>query len=190
MATSPFEIIAGPADVYIGPVGEAFPDVDTAPVGNWVTLGETEGGVKVVHNQSVEMLYTDQNTGPRKAIRSQEGLSIEFALAELSLETYATALNDATVTPNSNGSLAGTTRSMALYQHVDVAEYALLVRGPSPYMDAFMDYRVPVVIQMGEPTLSFVKNDKAVFEVKWMAMVDPNAAAVEDRFGALVAQDT
>lgn len=190
MATSPFEIIAGPADVYIGPVAEPFPKVDADPAGNWVSLGETEGGVKVTHNQSIQMLYTDQNTGPRKAIRDQEGLTIEFDLAELTLETYATALNDATVTPASGDSNSGTTRSMSMYQHVDVAEFTLLVRGPSPYMDAFMDYRVPVVIQMGEPTLSFVKNDKAVFAVKWMALVDPNAAAVEDRFGALVAQDT
>lgn len=190
MATSPFEIIAGPADVYIAPVGETFPNVDDDPAGNWLTLGETEGGVKVTHNQTVDMLYTDQNTGPRKAIRSAEGLTIEFDLAELTLETYATALNDATVTANSGDSGSGTTRSMTVYQHVDVAEFALLVRGPSPYMDAFLDYRVPVVIQTGEPTLSFVKNDKAVFAVKWMALVDPNAATVADRFGQLVAQDT
>lgn len=190
MATSPFEIIAGPADVYIAATGETFPDVDVDPAGGWLSLGETEGGVKVTHNQSIEMLYTDQNTGPRKAIRSQEGLSIEFSLAELTLETYAKAMNDATVTNASGDSFAGTTRSMALYQHVDVAEFTLLVRGPSPYMDAFMDYRVPVVIQMGEPTLSFVKNDKAVFAVKFMALVDPDASTTEDRFGALVAQDT
>ena len=189
MATSPFQIIAGPADVYIAPLATAFPDVDDDPPAPWASLGETEGGVKVTHNQSVEMLYTDQNTGPRKAIRSQEGLSIEFALSELTLETYAEALNDATVT---SGIVigTGTARSMTMYQHVDVAEFAFLVRGPSPYMDAFLQYQVPVVIQMGEPTLSFVKNDKAVFEVKYMALVDPDAVDVEDRFGALVAQDT
>lgn len=189
MASSPFEIIAGPADVYIAPASENFPDVDDTPAGNWLSLGETEGGVKVTHNQTVEMLYTDQNTGPRKAIRSQEGLAIEFSLAELTLETYAKAMNDATVTTGiSIGT--GTARSMAMYQHVDVAEFTFLVRGPSPYMDAFLQYQVPVVIQMGEPTLSFVKNDKAVFAVKFMALVDPDAVAVEDRFGALVAQDT
>jgi hypothetical protein len=197
MATSPFEIIAGPASVYVAPTGSAFPNPDDDPTTDsgaggqhvdWTFLGETEGGVKVTHNQKVDLLYTDQNTGPRKAIRSEEGLGIEFGLAELALETYAIALNAAAVTAGS--ATSGTTRRIPLYQHVDVAEFQFLVKGPSPYMDAFMQYEVPVAIQMGEPTLAFVKNDKSVYATKWVALVDPDAVAVEDRFGHLVAQDS
>jgi hypothetical protein len=191
MATSPFEIIAGPASVYVvlATSFSSFPDVDDDPTDSGFTfLGETEGGVKVTHNQKVDLLYTDQNTGPRKAIRSEEGLAVEFGLAELSLETYAIALNGATV--DTSGTVdSGTTRTIPLYQHVDVTEFAFLVKGPSPYMDAFMQYEVPVAIQMGEPTLAFVKNDKSVYATKWMALVDPDASDVEDRFGHLVAQD-
>jgi len=103
MSTTPFDIIAGPADVYVAAVGATVPGVDKADTDSsfssngWVKLGFTEGGVKAKHTQSVTMLTVDQRTGPVKAIRSAEGLEISVGLAQLTLERYRYALNSALV---------------------------------------------------------------------------------------------
>jgi hypothetical protein len=186
MSTSPFEIIAGPATVYVAPVGEAFPAVNAAPAGNWVSLGDTEGGVTITHDQTVELLRVDQYPGPQKAIRSEEGLMVAFSLANLTLEQYARALNVVTVTTNVGPPHE---REIPLRQGFDVNQRAMLIRGPSPYMDANLQYEVPIVVQTASPSPVFVRDDKAVLDCEWVALEDPNAATAEERFGVLRAQD-
>ena len=190
MATTPFQIIAGPGDVYVAAVGAAFPGVDkpdtdatfTGPP--WTKLGQTDGGVKVKHTQTIELLDADQRTGPVKAIRSAEGLEVTFNIQELTLDKYAKALNNNTVssaaTPNRN--------TLKMYQGLDVTSFALLVRGPSPYGNFFLQYQVPVVVQTEEPEPSFMRDGKATMAFKLVAIEDPNAATSADRFGSIVAQ--
>ncbi len=113
MSTAPYEIIAGPADLWVAPVGETFPDVDDAPAGGWVALGDTEGGVKAKHSQSIELLRTDQSTGPVKAIRSEEMLEISTNLAHLTLENFAYLLNRVTVGTSYGDSAATLTTALA-----------------------------------------------------------------------------
>jgi hypothetical protein len=184
-AQAPFEIIAGPARVYLAPTGTAFPAVNAAPAGAWVDMGMTEGGVTVRHTQNVELITTDQYTAPVKGIRTEEGVEVEFALAELTLERYKWALNNVTVT-----SLAGppATKEIVLYRGVEVSRHACLVRGPSPYLDAFMQYQIPVVIQTDEPEVAFVKDDKSVLQCTFTSLIDLTAATESERFGKLVAQ--
>jgi hypothetical protein len=189
VATSPFEIIAGPATVYLAPTGTAFPLIDAAPSGSWSQLGKTEGGVTVTYDYDIELLMVDQNSGPQKAIRTEEHLIVAFSLAELSLEQYAKALNNATVTDTPPGGGTAGFRFFKTRQGFDVALFAMLVRGPSPYMNAFMQYEIPVVCQTGAPTISFVRDDKSVLELEWEAIEDRAAATDADRFGVLRAQD-
>lgn len=190
MAKTPFNIIAGPAFVYVAPVATAFPSIDTDPPGgSWALLGRTEGGVNVAHNESVTPLRIDQLTGPVKLIRTEETLVITFGLAEIDLEAYAYVLNSATVTDTAAGSGTAGHRAIPLYMGPDVALLAMLVRGPSPYMDAFMQYEVPVVGQTASPTLDFTRTDKAVLKVSWTAIEDPDAVSEATRFGTLRAQD-
>lgn len=185
MATTPFDIIAGPADIWIAPTGEAFPDVDNTPAGNWVSLGRTEGGVTVTHDETIELLRVDQATGPVKAIRSEETLTIEFSLAEITLERYAAVLNDITVT-SAGGPPAIKTIEPRL--GADVSMNALLVRGPSPYMDAPIQYEINQVVQTGSPSPNYVKDDKVVLETEWTVIEDPAAGTAAERFGSIVAQ--
>ena len=177
MATNvkPYEIIAAPANVYVAATGVAFPGINTVmPTAGWSDLGKTEGGVMVRHTQSVEMLSSDQTIAPIKAIRSEESLEIEFALAELTLENYARVLNDATVT-----STGGTEKKLQLYRGTVVNQFALLVRGPSPYGDFNLQYEVPVVVQTEEPEVSFVKDDKAVLSCVFSALDDHATTAAD-----------
>jgi len=188
VAVAPFQIIAGPADVYIAPARTNPVAVhDTTPEeGGWVALGRTEGGVTVRHTQSVEMLMSDQDGAPIKAIRSEEGLEIEFALAELDLETYKYALNDATITTTAKSGSSAGWKEIKLYRGDVVARHALLVRGPSPYMDAQLQYQVPIVVQTEEPEVSFTRDDKAVLNVQFSALYDLDDETAP--FGKLLAQ--
>lgn len=169
--------------------GTAFPLINATPAGTWTLLGNTEGGIGVSHDFSIEMLRVDQKSGPQKAIRTEENLIITFALAELTLEQYAKALNNAVVTDVAPGAGVAGHRSFKLRQGFDTALFAMLVRGPSPYMDANMQYEVPVVCQTGAPGLTFVRDDKSVLELEWQAIEDRAAATDADRFGTLRAQD-
>ncbi len=189
MATTPFDIIAGPAEVFVAPVAESMPLIDTDPPGgNWVTLGRTEGGITVTHDETIELLRVDQASGPVKAIRPEESLVIAFSLAEIDLEAYARVMNDASVTDNAASSGVAGERSIPLRQGFGVSRFAMLIRGPSPYMDAFLQYEIYIAVQTGSPSLVFVRDDKSVLEVEFNAIEDPSKADTL-KFGLLRAQD-
>lgn len=190
MAVAPFEIIAGPADVYIAPARTNPVAVhDTTPEeGGWVHLGRTEGGVTVRHTQSVEMLMSDQDGAPIKAIRSEEGLEIEFSMAELTLEMYKYALNDATITTQAAAGGSAGWKEINLYRGDVVARHAMIVRGPSPYVNAALQYYVPIVVQTEEPEVEFTRDDKAILNVQFSALYDLENETAP--FGKLLAQTT
>lgn len=184
MSASPYEIISGPANVYIAPVATAFTAINATPAGAWVALGYTEGGITVRKTQSVELLSVDQFTGPVKAIRSEEGLEVEFELAQLTLENYFKALNNVTLTTGGTP----TSKSGPMHLGFDVARWALLVRGPSPYGAWNLQWEIPVVVQTDEPEISIVKDDKATLKCTFAALEDLTAGSDDLRFGNVRAQ--
>lgn len=184
MPVSPFEIIVGPADVWVAEVATAFPLVDVTPAAAWKSLGKTDGGVTVTHGQSLGKIRVDQITGPLKIIRTEEDLTIAFSLAELTLETYGRVLNDASVVPDAG---PPATKKIGLYGDVDVKQWALLVRGGSPYMNAIMQYEVPICSQSGTPSVSFTRDAKAVLSCEFQSLYDSTQGAGEE-FGRLIAQ--
>jgi len=185
MAESPFEIIAGPATVYIAPTGTAFPDVNALPGAAWVNLGDTEGGVAVIAGQTVKELTVDQSMLPVKVIRTAASMRVEFSLAEITLENFAYALGLSVVDVAPGVGTIGT-RSVTLSASGSLARRALLVRGPSPYGDWTAQFELPNVGQTGEINLRYVKDDKAVIATVWMVMEDPDNA---NQFGVVRAQD-
>jgi len=185
MSVAPYQILSGPAYPYVAPVGTAFPTVGVTPSGAWVSLGLTEGGVSVHHTSTINQIASDQRTGPVKALRSAEGLNIDFTLQEVTLENYARALNSATVT-----SAAGppATKTINFHRGFDVAQFALLIVGNSPYGPWNMQYQVPVVYQAAEPNPVFASANNANLATSWVALEDLTAASDSLRFGQLVAQ--
>jgi hypothetical protein len=107
-------------------------------------------------------------TAPVRGIRTNEGVEVEFALAEMTLERYKWALNNVSVT-----TVAGppAVKEIVLYRGVEVSRHACLVRGPSPYMDAWMQYQILVVIQTEEPEVAFVKDDKSVLACVFTSLI-------------------
>lgn len=189
--SAPFEIVAGPLELYLAPVGEAFPPIDVAPAGGWVKVGASgkrnysEDGVSVNHDQTVEGFRAAGTTGKRKMFRTEEDLRITVSLADVTLEQYKYALNGNTVT-----NAAGDPRKIGLSRGRQVTEYALLARGASPYGDDFhVQYEVPRCAEVGSQEVSFQKGTPAMLQLEFEALEDDNAASEDERFGRLLAQD-
>ncbi|KKL94103.1 hypothetical protein LCGC14_1868020 [marine sediment metagenome] len=189
MAVSPFEVIAGPARVWLAAVGATMPgigDDDAAVLAlGFVELGRTDGGVSVGHNESIELIMVDQVTGPIKAIRTEETIVVTFSFANLTLENYAKVLNDVSV-----ASVVSQERSITLYQGPTVAQFAMLIRGDSPYEDDVMQFELPVVSQTGSPSMSFTRDDKSVLETEWTTLEDQAAGTDAAKYGTLRAADS
>ena len=193
--SAPLEIIAAPFTLYIAPAGEAMPDVDTVPAGNWTKLGTSgpenylEEGVTVEHGQTITTWRGLGSTGPRKAWRTEETQMVRMTLVDLTLEQLKVALNGNTVTATPAGSGTPGTKKIGLSRGVDVTLYSLLVRGPSPYMEnGAAQYEVPVCFQNGSAAPVFSKGEPAGLALEFTALEDPDATSADEKFGRLVAQ--
>jgi hypothetical protein len=188
--TQPYEIIAGPLDVYYAATSTVFPaigmtDAGLRAGGTWTFIGFTEGGIKVGHPQTVVELRADQVTGVVKAVRSEEGLEISFDIASVTLENYALALNQAITGPILT--TPGET-SLQMYRGgFQVETFAFLARQGhlSPYGDSALQFEVPVVFQADAPEVTFTKDNKAMLAVSLHAMVDPNRSTDGESFGRI-----
>lgn len=175
--------------VYGSGLATSFPDVDddddTVVSAGWVDLGETEGGVTVRHTQNVELLSTDQHISAVKALRSEEGLEVEFSLAELTLENYAVAMGAVSGVTNDT---TPTTKIIGLTRGVEPLLKSLLIRGRSPYGDFGAQYEIPMAVQTAEPEVQMVKDDKSVLACTFTGMADLTASDPDETFGRLIAQ--
>lgn len=196
MSTTPYEVIAGPFEVYQAAVGEAFPVIDVTPAGNWAKIGTsgdrniTEDGVTVKHEQEIEEFRGLGGTGPQKVFRTSEDLIVSFTLADLTLEQYRLTLNGNTVTDTAASSGVAGHRDLYMYRGLDVSQVALLIRGAfSPYGQFNMQFEIPVCFQMGSPEVVFQKGTPAALAFEYKAIEDPNASTEKARFGTIVAQD-
>lgn len=190
---APYDIIAGPADVWVAGTGEAFPAIDASvdeAAGHWYYLGYTDGGIQITHNQDTTDLMVDQVTVPVKRMRTTEALTVEFSIASLSVDKYAKVMDDATVT--SVASATGPpavrgTQAFYFYRGVQITLLKMIVRAPSPLSDGIAQYEIPRVAQTGEPQMTYVRDNKAVLAVQFTAMADLSLPA-EQRFGRYIAQ--
>lgn len=182
---APFQILAGPADVYVAATATAFPAVNAAPGGSWTLLGRTDGGVNVKHPQTVTPITADQHTGAIKALRTDESLEVSFSLVELTLENYSIVMDSVPVT-----AAAGppATKTIFLHKGVSVDLRAMLIRGRSPYGNFPAQYQIPITYQSESPEVAFIKTDKSVLACNWNVLEDLSATTDEERFGRLVAQ--
>jgi hypothetical protein len=194
---TPFEIVAGPLELWLAPVGTAFPNVSVAPAVAWVRIGtngnanQDDDGVTITHTTKQEVARPAGSLAPVKAWNVEEDLMISMKLWDITAEQYATAINKATVTTTAAATGLGGFKRIGLSQGYDPAVYALLVRGMnmSPYGDTFnVQYEVPRCFQSANAKPVFKKGKPAALELEFTALADLTAASALERFGRLVAQ--
>jgi hypothetical protein len=193
--SEPFELISGPLEAYVAPVGTAFPAVDEAPAVAWVQVGTsgaddyTPDGVTVTPSQATNTFRGAKSTGPRKTFRTEEDLKIGLTIVDHTLEQIQHALNGNTITTTPAGAGTPGTKKIGLSRGSSVKTMALLLRGPSPYMaDGVLQWEVPLAQQTGSPTLAYKNGDPVGWALEWTTLVDPAAATDDEKFGRIVAQ--
>jgi hypothetical protein len=184
---TPYEVVVGPYTVWVAPVGTAFPVTNANPSGSWIKLGTNgtknydEKGVTVTHTQNLQRWKPVGSTGNRKVWRDSEVSTIEFELVDATLEQIALVLNNASVSTQVG---PPATKTISLQQGQNVAVYALLARGNSPYNDSLnAQYQVPIAFQAANPAPNFGLSGPAGFACTWEFLEDPTSG-----FGTLVAQ--
>src|SRR5690349_11911612 len=106
---APFEIIAAPFEAWVAPVGTAFPAVDADPGVGWTKVGThgadsyDESGVTVTPEETLAFIRSAGSTGAKKAVRTEENLTIGFVLQDLTLEQVQLALNGNAITATNAG---------------------------------------------------------------------------------------
>lgn len=185
--SAPYDILVGVGTLYIAAANTAMPALDASPGASWRELGETDDGVKVSKTQNIESFTTDQRTGKVKAVRTEEGLTVETNLTEQTLENLADVLNGAVTTVAPGAATIGT-KSLSMYAGADVHEFAFLFRGNSPYGNWPAQYYIPRGYFSGDVEMEYKKDDKTLVPVTFEALEDLNAATEADRFGKYIAQ--
>lgn len=192
---APFEILAGPLDLWLAPVGTAFPVVTAAPAGPWAMVGTagkrnySDDGLSVQHSQKIDTATPAGAIAPVKAWRTEEGLIFTVTMWDMSLEQYTIALGAAA--PVTTAAAAGSpgTKKIGLSRGPDVVTYALLARGMSAYGDAYKaQYEIPVCFQNASPKPVFAKGKPSGLELEFMALEHSAAASELERFGRLIMQ--
>ncbi len=184
-----YEVLTGVGKLYVAPAGTAKPDLTSEPGSAWIYLGETLDGVTVTKSQDISEVETDQRTGPVKATRTKEGVTIATKLLEATLENLAVAIGGAQVNNNPPGTGTIGTRTMGLYLGGEVAEFAILFRGESPYGPYPGQYHVPRGYFGGEVGQEFKKDGSVLIPVEFHALEDLDAADATMRFGVVEYQD-
>lgn len=157
----PMEVIAAPLTVYVAPAGTTAPDVDVSIDisvidASWTKLGTSgtknysEKGVVVTHDQTIVTWKPAGSTGARKAFRTEEFVTIEVELVDLTIEQYAITLNNATV------DVSALFSSVQLQQGPTVATFAIAAIGLSPVNESLNAmYYSPLVFQAENPAPAY-----------------------------------
>lgn len=198
-SSAPYEIIAGPATLYVAPAGTARPDIAThpllAPTDPWVVIGTNgdlnydEQGVRLASPQEVVKWKALGDTGSRKAFRVSEDFMVGLKVVDLKLDVWKLALNQNTITDTPAGAEAGH-QKIGLSRGPGVASIAILIRFPSPYgADLWAQIWMPRAINEAAVETLFQKGTPAGLDLEFSSMVWEDASSEEERFGVLEAQD-
>lgn len=188
----PFEVMGAPHEVLIAPFGTARPDLFAEPDDNvWALVGKSgnrsyaEEGVRVNSPAAYNYFRGYASAAPRKAFRSEEDVMIAVTLADMTLESLVYAFNKL-VTDITD---VGVTRTLGLSRGLGVKTFALLVRGPSPYMDdGVAQFWLPTVCNVSSVDLALRRDNATTYPLEFRAIFYDDATAGEE-MGVYEAQD-
>lgn len=126
-------IIAGPAQLYVAPVGTAAPVVAGPtewPIvwtASWIPVGYTDKGVTLTYTPTVKGYTPDEETTPVYDILTAEKFEIDIILAEATMANLNYAISASTMTLDA---VNGVTKLSGGSQNLNYV--ALGLAGPAP----------------------------------------------------------
>lgn len=180
MAQETQEILVEPFEIFLAPVGTAFPAVSATPSGEWKVLGKqgdksySEAGATVTMSNTFASFMPAGAVRKRKIWRTEQMWNVAAELADFSLETMATIMDNSTVTGSVEKKL-----SIALGFQVHL--FALTLKGPSPLTEGKKSqFQVATCYQVANqaPKLA-AKGGPALLAVEFEAVEGENNKWVE-----------
>lgn len=155
------EVIGNPYEIWVAPVGTAFPDVDEAPTGDWEEFGtnginnQGDGGVTLtIGGGSVSKFTPAGGVLPVKGWRTEQAMAVTFSVVDTTVEELAKILDSAAVTSTAAASGVPGKKSVSLELPIELEYVSLLARGLSPYDDGggsmIAQYKFTRVSQEGD----------------------------------------
>lgn len=96
---TPSNVKVGPGVLYFAPLGTEEPDdLTTAWAAGWVKAGYTDEGHTVTYSPSFESLEVAEENVPLRYELSSAEYTVEFSLAELTIDNIQKAFNGGTIT--------------------------------------------------------------------------------------------
>lgn len=168
-------VIAGPALLYIAPVGTTPPPITGSsewpivwPVG-WIPIGYTDSGVDFTYTPTLKSFTPDEESSPVYDILQAEKFEVAATLAEPLMSVYNSAISASAITTDAvNGVIDVNAGSLPL-NYVAVG-----VQGPAPAQSSTTPAKGRMLIVQkaiaGSPiSYKMQRKDVVKFAVKWEA---------------------
>lgn len=91
------QVVAGPAVIYVAPVGTAAPTNSIAFPSPWFQVGYTDAGVDFIYTPTIKEEYVDEEAAPVLDILEKEKAVIQAHLAESNLVNLSLAISACTL---------------------------------------------------------------------------------------------
>ena len=143
-------LVGAPTSVKVGAYGDAE--------GSCVTLGTTEGGLKIANSEEYYDVKTDQNTGIINKLKVSQGTKIEVTLNEVSLANLAYAFGDPTT------AVDGTTFSHG--GSFTVTKRTVYINASIPDDGGTVKVTCYKAVITGNTEMSFVKDNKVTLKLE------------------------
>lgn len=96
------EVLVGAGTLYTAPIGEAFPtNPSTAPAGNWVEIGYSEGGWTLGADKTFEDIFVEEEVDPIASYKTEQLITLTGELAQASLVNLELAFGGGTISVGS-----------------------------------------------------------------------------------------
>lgn len=172
------EIVNGPLELYWAPVGEAMPNVDAAPAGNWALIGTSgddnyhEDGVIIDLEQTMEVFRPLGSTIAKCVFRTEQDIRVRVTMVDLNLTELRVALNLNAVTTDAG---PPSVSQVNLDYGIPVDDMALLCRGTgnsSEFATGNLQFELNRVVEVASHELAFVKGEPVGVELEFQALQD------------------
>jgi len=183
MSTDVSNLIAGTPTLYIAPVGEALPNIDTivapaitapAPAGNWSAVGFTMEDWTMPYSPTMQAIEVNEHAAAVKHVLVREQLRLGVMLAENDLASWTQAINAATLATVSPGAAQTGQDTFAVGDGV-VTPVSLLIYGTNPAGGTRVIH-IYKAVQQNEVTFTFSREHRG-HQVEFEAQADPAKAA-------------